>query len=457
MRRRKAQIRSRVNGNLALRFGAPGLTSFAGLELLRRFLRQIDFSARVRRHLGKHPVHGDFGPVALVRTVLALLWAGGRRLSHVGYLSGDPVALRLCSLAALPGERTLSRWLSRCTAQVRKALQALSAEIVALAVEPLGLARLTVDVDGTVVSTGLCCERAFRGYNPHHRKSKSYYPITAHLAQTGHVLRVQNRSGDVHDGKAALPFLRDLFSQIGESFARALIEIRLDGAFFRKEILSFLEGRAEYAVKVPFYPWLGLKQIIKGQRRWRRVGSGLWAFETELFVEPWNRGLRVVVYRKRVAHESPKNFQLDLFDPADGHYEYSAVTTNKALSCRALWHFMAGRGAHEKALAELKTGYAFASVPGKSYAAAGAWQILCALAHNLAVSFQMAAGAPRRTATRKRSPLFLLQSIRTLRYQILSRAGLVQNQSGRPTLTLSPNLPARAKFENLAQKLAQAA
>ncbi|MBE3134048.1 MAG: hypothetical protein IMZ55_11280 [Acidobacteria bacterium] len=41
----------------------------------------------------------------------------------------------------------------------------------------LDLATLTIDVDGTVVSTGLQVERAFRGFNPRHRKVPSYYPI----------------------------------------------------------------------------------------------------------------------------------------------------------------------------------------------------------------------------------------------------------------------------------------
>ena len=55
--------------------------------------------------------------------------------------------------------------------------------------------------------------------------------------------------------------------------------------------------------------------------------------------------------------------QVDLFSPDDGHYEYSAGATNKDLSVRALWHLMAGRGAHEKTLAELKQHYGFASIP----------------------------------------------------------------------------------------------
>jgi hypothetical protein len=101
-----------------------------------------------------------------------------------------------------------------------------------------------VDVDGVVVSTGLQVERAFRGYNPHHRKSPSYYPIMAHLAETTHVLRVKNRSGNVHDGKASLGFLRDLWMQITPLMRNGTkVRFRMDGAFFRQDVLCWLQAR----------------------------------------------------------------------------------------------------------------------------------------------------------------------------------------------------------------------
>lgn len=56
----------------------------------------------------------------------------------------------------------------------------------------------------------------------------------------------------------------------------------------------------------------------------------------------WPTRLRVVVYRKRVFHRTAKNFQLDLFSPDNGTWEYSAVATNLDLEVRRLWHFMAG-------------------------------------------------------------------------------------------------------------------
>src|SRR3989441_4746523 len=426
VRQGKAHLGARVNGNLALRFTGQGLTSFAGLELVRQFLQRLEFSQRLRRHLHGRDPAGDFTSVVMVRLILAMLMVGARRLWHVRHLVGDPVIQRFCGLAILPGDRTLSRWLSRCVGKVRAALYALNGELIAEVVQRLKLKRITVDVDGTVVSTGLTVERAFRGYNPHHRKVPSYYPITAYLAQTGHVLRVRNRSGNVHDGKASLPFLRDLFAQVERFLGRLLtIEMRLDGAFFRPEIVAWLRSRAEYAIKVPFYPWLGLKLLIQRQRRWTRLAADLEGFEATVEIPTWKRTLRIAIYRRKVQHQTRKNFQLDLFDPDDGHWEYSAITTNKTLGLKALWNFMGGRGAQEKVLAQLKSGYAFDTVPSCRFAANSTWQILSVLAHNLITSFQLATRPQPRRRSLKRTALHVLRSIHTLRYELLGRAAIL--------------------------------
>jgi len=198
-------------------------------------------------------------------------------------------------------------------------------------------------------------------------------------------------------------FLRALFAQLAATLGGYLLEFRMDGAFFRRDILALLERYgAEYAIKVPFYPWVGLKERLQQTRAWTRVDETVsWAAH-HVAVAQWGRAFRVVVYRKRVHHQTAKNFQLDLFDPADGHYEYSAVVTNKPLSGPALWAFMCGRGAHEKAYAELKSGFAFDCVPTMRYAANSLWQLLSVLAFNLVRGFQVLTTADRRGRTRKR-------------------------------------------------------
>jgi hypothetical protein len=123
--------------------------------------------------------------------------------------------------------------------------------------------------------------------------------------------------------------------ELRERFGRILLELRMDGAFFHPAIFDFLDGEEgrgiEYAIKVPMWKWLGLLPLIASRRRWTRVDDFVQGFETQLKIDQWDRTERVVVYRKRVSQKSRKNFQLDLFSSDDGHYEYSAVATNKAL------------------------------------------------------------------------------------------------------------------------------
>lgn len=459
MRLRKADIRRRVNGNLGLRFVSSGLTSYAGLELVRRYFRSLGLTLRLRRHLeGKIPAT-DFGIVPMVLVVLALLLSGGRRLRHLMYLAGDPLVLRLCGLKRLPTARTVGRWLCQFRQRHLQGLQQLNAELVAEAIRKLGLRRLTIDVDGSVVSTGQQVQWAQRGFNPHHRKVPSYYPITAYEAQSGQLLRVHNRPGNVHDGKAAVGFLRALFAQVATTLGGSYrLEFRMDGAFFRRDVVELLERRgADYAIKVPFYPWVGLKDHVRKARAWTRVADTISCSEHRVSLARWGRGFRVVIYRKRVQHWTAKNFQLDLFDPSDGHYEYSAVITNKDISGRNLWHFMCGRGVHEKVYGELKAGFAFDCVPTMRYAANSVWQLLSVLAFNLMRGFQVMTTAARRSRTRKHGSLHRFETIHTLRYLYLHRAGLVLHPDGRPTLDVGSSPAVRRRFQHIESQLMKAA
>ena len=70
--------------------------------------------------------------------------------------------------------------------------------------------------------------------------------------------------------------------------------------------------------------------------------------------------MTVTIYRKKVHHRATKNaISSTCLITNDGHYEYSAVTSNLALTVRNLWYFACGRGNHEKTIAQLKTGLAF--------------------------------------------------------------------------------------------------
>jgi hypothetical protein len=456
VRLRIASLRRAVKGDLRIEFVQQDLTSYGGLELLRRYFRLLDLHRRLRESFRAYGLGGDYGGARLVLLIITLFVVGARRLEHLRYLAHDPLVARLSGLARLPSERTVVNWLKQFTQAALQAVITLNSHLLYEQIERLGLPRLTIDVDGTVVRTGGRVAWAFRGFNPHHRKDPSYYPLLAHLAQTGQILRLRNRPGNVHDSRGAEPFLRDLIQELRTRFGRGLpLEFRMDAAFFQRELLTLLaRSGCEYAIKVGFWKWVGLKAVVAAQREWTRIAPALDAFETALPLAPWGLTLRVVIYRKRVAHDTRKNFQLDLFSPDDGHFEYSAVTTNKALTPAALWAFIAGRGAQEKTLAELKGEFALDVVPTNHYGANSAWQQLSVLAHNLLRGFQLQTLATPKRRSRKRTYAYTLRSMRTLRFLLIARAGRLARIGGRQVLRMTANPIARTLYERVAHALA---
>ena len=424
MRVAKRLLALRVNSDLRIRFASQALTSYAGLEIFSRYLRLLDFNAQLRTGFAGLRFRSDYRLVPLVRLMLGLMLVGGRRLRHVAFLRHDPLVRRFAQLRCLPSERTLSRWLKQFNAARIRALQALNTAIVVAKIRRLRLKRLTLDIDGTVISTGLQVDRARRGFNPHHRKVPSYYPILAHLAETGQILRLKNRPGNTHDGKRAENFVTDVVRQIRRLLGRRMqLRFRMDAAFFQQNVLRTLQQLGcGYALKVPFSRWLPILSVVQMRTRWARVNERVSCFETRLAIKKWGMNLRVVCYRKRVFHPTAKNFQLDLFSPDEGTFEYSAVTTNLSLDPVALWDFMAGRGIQEKTFAELKDGLAFDTVPTNHYGANSAWQILSVLAHNLHRGLQGRIGLVRRRRNPKATYRSPYASIRTTRFEWLNVA-----------------------------------
>lgn len=94
MRRRDTDLHARVNGDLALAFDDVQLTSYAGLELFKRYLRGMRFHSMIRHAFREARPGGDFRVVSMVRLLIGLLVVGGRRLDHVAYVADDPLFRR---------------------------------------------------------------------------------------------------------------------------------------------------------------------------------------------------------------------------------------------------------------------------------------------------------------------------------------------------------------------------
>lgn len=134
------------------------------------------------------------------------------------------MVLRLPGLGRLPDVATVSRTLAAMDDQSVDKLRNLNRQQVLWPVGDLGLARITLDFDGSVLSTGRFAEGNAVGFNRKKKGLRSYYPLLCTLAQTGQVLDVWHRPGNVHDSNGAKSFILDCVREIRAILPRATIE-----------------------------------------------------------------------------------------------------------------------------------------------------------------------------------------------------------------------------------------
>lgn len=423
-----------------LRFEEQQLTSFAGLVVVQQLFVQLDFKERLRscfRHLGGSSIYGHPSVVLLLVVHLLL---GYRELRDMRYYRDDPLVRRVLGLSQLPDVATVSRALAGADDDSADKLRALLGEIVLMRMAALGLKRVTLDFDGSVIGTNRYAEGTAVGFNRKKKGQRSYYPLFCTVAQTAQVLDVLPRSGNVHDSNGAQAFIADCIAAVRAVLPRATIEVRMDAAFFSDAILRQLEAaRVEYTISAPFDRLVALKQHIEARRRWRRLDAGRGYFERRWKANSWNTHRRLLFIRTETRRQHKAPVQLDLFVPYDYDYEFKAIITNKRLGARKLLEFHNGRGTQEGIFAELKSDNQLDYVPTRTWVGNQIYLLSALFAHNLARELQMVAHAPTRRTLEKRPALWDFPRLDTLRRTLIQRAGRLIRPQGQLTLSMSAN------------------
>jgi hypothetical protein len=313
-------------------------------------------------------------------------------------------------------------------------------ELVLERLATLGLNRVSLDFDGSVLSTHRRAEGTAAGYNKKKKGARSYYPLFCTVAQTGQVFDVLHRSGNVHDSNGARAFILACIDEVRRVLPRARIEVRMDAAFFSDEIVRVLHRLGiEFTISVPFERFTALKAMIEGRRRWRRFNAELSYFETPWKPKVWNRRFRFVFVRKTVKQQQKGPVQLDLFIPYEYGYQFKVIVTNKRLGAKKLMAFHNGRGSQEGILGELKSQVQADYVPVRSWLGNRIWLLAGMLAHNLVREMQMETQPAARGTTERRASLWIFEHVGTLRRNLLQRAGRLTTPQGELTLTMSAN------------------
>lgn len=440
MKHSKSDVRGKARLSLAVRFEPQHLTSYSGLIVFQHFFSRVGLKDRLWgcfRHLKANPIYGHH--VIMMLLVVHLL-IGQRRLRDVDYYRDDEMVKRLLGLKRLPDVSTISRSLGQAD---EKSVEKVRSESRTVVIERLfqeTLSRVTLDFDGSVLSTGRHAEGTAVGFNKNKKGERSYYPLFCTVAQTDQVLDVHHRPGNVHDSNGADAFIEHCLSAVRTALPRAKCEARIDSAFFNETITDRLhEAGVEFTLSVPFERFTQLKAMIERRKRWRRLNHELSFFESRWKPKSWASAYRFIFIRKQVRRQDKAPVQLDLFRPAEYGYEFKVIVTNKRAGARKVVAFHDGRGSQEGIFAELKSHCQMDYVPVTTRAGNQLYMFAAILAHNLTRELQMRLAQRARTTTAKRPALWCFREIGTLRRNLIQRAGRIIRPAGKPILSMNSN------------------
>jgi hypothetical protein len=447
----KNTVRRKVRALPRLRFDDQQLTSFSGLVVFQALFSKLDLSNQLRRCFRNLDERFAYGPAKIVTILIVHILLGYRWLRDKRYYEDDPMVLRFLGLERLPDVSTFSRTLSSLPHESIQRFADLIRDVVLQRLVALHLRRVTLDFDGTVLGTSRWAEGAAIGYNPKRKGQRSYFPLFCMVAQTGQVLDILHRPGNVNDAHGAVDFIRSCVQHVRSVLPRVCIEIRMDSAFFNKEIIRLLhELKVEFTISVPFRGISDLKAKIEARRVWYRMNDSRSYFEFmwNSKKRTWPRQFRIVVVRSRVRKPMKGPIQLDLFTPREEGVDFRAIITNKwRLSARKIVALHHGRGSQETVFGELKSHAQIDYTPMRTLASNQIFLLSTIMAHNLHRELQMITRPRKRTTTEKRRQLWPFETLDTLRRKIIQRAGRLIWPQGRLTLSLSPNSAVRDELQ----------
>jgi Transposase DDE domain group 1 len=368
-------------------FEKSGLTRFGGLSLFQSFCKSLGLRHFMQLYV-RWPKyhHKDYHPADLFLAHLFAIVTGIGRIENTQALIHNGLIPPLLGLPEFPHRDTLRSFLWRFGPNELHALVAAHDRLRQELFFRLGLRySAIIDADTTALITYGSQEGTAIGYVPKRRHSQpSYAPIISSEGKTGLSLAMELRAGNVHASSGAWDFLKQVLDKLPSSIASTRTRVRLDGAFYDKNIVQSLDTRRlGYGIVARMYRPLKNRMV---EARYQEFARGWEAAQFSYTPLQWREEHRFVAVRRPIALET-EEIQQRLFTFKKYTY-HRALVTNLELTAAAVWRFYCDRGFQELLLREFKGSYAMAKIPTRSLWANAAYMETILWAYDLVLAFQ---------------------------------------------------------------------
>jgi Transposase DDE domain group 1 len=365
--------------DMRVEFTGKNLTKFGGIQLVRKFLRQLNIKEELESSIPIEKRENKFSVGEMMVSLLYAVILDMKRQSDTLMLRLDKVFQKIAGLDDYPVQSTISRFLKRFRVDTAKGIANVNHSLLMKTRRDFeGWHKITLDLDSHVRTAYGHQQRASVGYNPKKPGRPSFHPLFCFIGETRDFLHGIFRTGKVHSCRGVKRFVDECLKKIPEGIRE--IFLRADSGFYDGDFLNYLEmRRVLYTIVVKLYPWIQMELI---GLKYRDIGGGVSVSEMRYTGIGWKAPRRMVVIREEQREDKRKKKQPTLFELMG--YSYQVIVTNiEWMLPEEVWRFYNGRANVENMIKEGILSYSLDVNISHFYGANVAHFQLVMLAYNL--------------------------------------------------------------------------
>lgn len=375
-----------------LRITKDKLTSRGGLVLVDTINRQIGLTNKIDQHFKKPGSNRGFQPSSFVYSLLLMFLEGGQCLDDLKHIRQDQALRSVLGLGKVPSSDTMGDWLRR--QGQHGVLAASEVNRLLLATGLKNCKKVTLDMDATL------CQSRNKEAEWTYKKCKGYMPMIGHIAETGQIVHVDFRKGNVPPSKGNLDFMHQCEAALPDGVEVSML--RIDAAGYQEKIIEeCLDRKIHFAIRARMCKTLKSSIEAQPESVWQplinREGKAVEGCSTLRLahtMDKSSKSFELIVQRQVI--EGQQELPLDPLPNQEslisGKYMYRAIAVYgpKDRNNSEWIHWYNQRGeCSENRIKELKEDFAAGRLPCKDFDANALCFALSSLAYNFFALLRM--------------------------------------------------------------------
>jgi hypothetical protein len=312
---------------------------------------------------------------------------GSFHLNDIRHLQDDEALRTVLDIKKLPQATTLGDWLRRMGNQPHTQDAWVKVNKALLQSALHRCKKVTLDIDATEIVAHKT--DAQWTYNKH----KGFMPMVGHIAETGQVVAVDFRKGNVPPAQDNLAFIKQCQHSLPKGCT--LNALRIDAAGYQTKIIQYCDDEGiEYAIRAKISPAMRAQIAVIRDANWQplvdkqgKTVKGQDTCRTSFCIGDYEKAFTLIIQRKALIGQM--SLDLDSPDGSEeislGGYIYRAIATNRdELSDSQIVHWYNQRAEDsENRIKELKLDFGGDTLPCSDFHANALYFLISALSYNL--------------------------------------------------------------------------